>query len=104
MQNDLKYQVRSREIIDLVGAMRNSQLVLTPYFQRNLVWRDTHKRDFIETILKGFPFPQIFVARGSIDIETMVSSTCVVDGQQRLTAIRDYVADDFSVNGKSFRN
>jgi len=102
MQNDLRYQVRSREIIDLVGAMRNGQLILTPYFQRNLVWRDTHRKDFIDTILNGYPFPQIFVARGSIDIETMVSSTCVVDGQQRLTAVRDYVADKFPVNGRKF--
>ncbi len=50
MQNDLKYTVRSREIVDLVTAMRTSRLTLSPYFQRNLVWRDAHKRDFIETI------------------------------------------------------
>jgi len=102
MENALKYQVRSREIIDLVGAMRNGRLILSPYFQRNLVWRDGHKRDFIDTILKGYPFPQVFLARGPIDLETMAASTCVVDGQQRLTAIREFIAGDIDANGRSF--
>src|SRR3569623_5015 len=102
MENSLKYQVRSREIVDLIGAMRNGRLILSPYFQRNLVWRDGHKRDFIDTILNGYPFPQVFLARGPINLETMEASTCVVDGQQRLTAIREFVGGDLDVNGNHF--
>ncbi len=102
MQNDLKYQVRSREIGDLVSMLRSGRLIISPYFQRNLVWRDAHKHDFIETILKGLPIPQIFLARGEIDLARMESFTCVVDGQQRLNAIREYVADKFSVHGRKF--
>lgn len=102
MQNELRYQVRSREIVDLVSAMRSTRLTLSPYFQRNLVWRDAHKRDFIETILKGFPFPQIFLARGPIDLDTMVASQCVVDGQQRLNTIREFVNGALEVGGKKF--
>lgn len=102
MQNDVKYQVKPREIIELVNDKRSGRLILSPYFQRNLVWRDAHKRDFIDTILHGYPFPQIFLARGPINVETMESSTCVVDGQQRLNAIFSYVEDGFSVNGKKF--
>lgn len=102
MENYLKYQVRSREIIDLVSAMRSGRLILSPYFQRNLVWRETHKKDFIDTILKGFPFPQVFLARGPINLTTMEASTCVVDGQQRLTAIKEFISGDFDVAGKTF--
>lgn len=76
--------------------------MLLPYFQRNLVWRDTHRRDFIDTILKGYPFPQIFLARGPINLETMEAYQCVVDGQQRLNTIRDFVADKLDVDGKLF--
>lgn len=102
MYNELRYQVRSREIVDLVSAMRSSRLTLSPYFQRNLVWRDTHKRDFIDTILKGYPFPQIFLARGPIDLETMVACQCVVDGQQRLNTIREFIGDKLDVGGRLF--
>ena len=55
-----KYQVRSRELIDLVNEIRSKRLIMSPYFQRNLVWRLVHKVDFIKTILLGYPFPQIF--------------------------------------------
>jgi hypothetical protein len=103
MQNDLKYTVRSREIIDLVAAMRSSRLTLSPYFQRNLVWRDAHKRDFIDTIMKGYPFPQIFLARGPIDLDSMEASQAVVDGQQRLNSIRDFVDGKLDFEGKTFR-
>jgi len=104
MQNDLKYTVRSREIVDLATAMKNSGLTLSPYFQRNLVWRDAHKRDFIDTILKGYPFPQIFLARGPIDVDSMTSSQAVVDGQQRLNAIREFIDGKLEVDGKLFRD
>lgn len=103
MQNDLKYTVRSREIVDLVSAMRSSRLTLSPYFQRNLVWRDAHKRDFIDTILKGYPFPQIFLARGPLNLDTMEASQAVVDGQQRLNAIRDFVDGRLDFQSKFFK-
>jgi hypothetical protein len=103
MQNDLKYTVRSREIVDLVSAMRSIRLTLSPYFQRNLVWRDAHKRDFIDTILKGYPFPQIFLARGPLNLDTMEASQAVVDGQQRLNAIRDFVDGRLDFQGKFFK-
>lgn len=102
MINNLKYTVRSREIIDLMAALRAKSLILSPYFQRNLVWREGHKKDFIDTILSGYPFPQIFLARGPIDVETMMASTCVVDGQQRLTSIKEFMTDKFDVKGRKF--
>lgn len=103
MQNDLKYTVRSREIVDLVTAMRTARLTLSPYFQRNLVWRDAHKRDFIDTILRGYPFPQIFLTRGPINLDTMEASQAVVDGQQRLNTIRDFVDGRLDIDGKVFK-
>ena len=102
MQNELRYQVRSREIVDLVSALRSSRLTLSPYFQRNLVWRDAHKKDFIDTILKGYPFPQIFLARGPINLDTMEASQCVVDGQQRLNTIREFVSGKLSSHEGSY--
>ena len=41
-----KYHVRSRELIDLVNEIKSKRLIMSPYFQRNLVWRQIHKVDF----------------------------------------------------------
>lgn len=98
----IKYQVRSKELIDIVNDLTNRRLIKSPYFQRNLVWRELHKIDFIKTILMGLPFPQIFIAKGEIDVETMTTYSCVVDGQQRLTAIQEYVKDELIVDDRTF--
>ena len=76
----IKYQVRSKELIDLVNDIKNKRLIMSPYFQRNLVWRQLHKVDFIKTIILGYPFPQIFIAKGAIDLENMLTTSCIVDG------------------------
>lgn len=98
----IKYQIRSRELLDLVKDARDKRLVISPYFQRDLVWRELHKVDFIKTIRMGYPFPQIFISRGRIDIESMTSQACVVDGQQRMNAIQEFLADKLKVDGKRF--
>lgn len=82
--------------------MRQGTLLLKAYFQRNLVWRPAHKRDFIHTILAGYPFPQIFLARGPIDLDEMRSTQCVVDGLQRLSTIRDFIEGRLIVDGITF--
>ncbi|WP_157969012.1 DUF262 domain-containing protein [Tropicimonas sp. IMCC34011] len=86
----------------MVDDLRAGKLILSPYFQRNLVWRDVHKKDFIDTILLGLPFPQIFIAQGDIDVETLTSRSVIVDGQQRVNAIKEFVSGDLEVNGKTF--
>ena len=99
-----KYQVRSKELIDLVNEIKNKRLIMSPYFQRNLVWRQVHKVDFIKTILLGYPFPQIFIAKGNIDLDTMTTTSCIVDGQQRMNAIFEFIKDKYQVDGKYFSN
>lgn len=103
MLKSVEYRVAAREIVDIVSAMRKGRLTRSPFFQRNLVWRETHKREFIETILSGLPFPQIFLARGRINVDTMEAYSCVVDGQQRLTAIEEYIAGNFLVDGRTYQ-
>jgi hypothetical protein len=86
----------------IVNEIKSGRLILSPYFQRELVWRKTHKQDFIETILLGFPFPQIFVSRGNIDVEKMIVTSLIVDGQQRMSTIMEFVGGKLDVNGRTF--
>lgn len=97
-----RYKVESRPIIDLARDIRAGRLILSPYFQRELVWRETHKRDFIDTILRGYPFPLIFISRGKIDVEQMLATSMLVDGQQRLSTIMEFLNESLEVNGSRF--
>ncbi len=98
----IEYRVRSVSLLNLYNDIEKGRLIPDAYFQRNLVWRDVHKRDFIKTILLGYPFPQIFISKGKVDVETMSTISCIVDGQQRSNAITEFVNGSFDVDGKKF--
>lgn len=93
----------NKKIIELYNMMKEGSLVLQPSFQRNLVWNDKHKESFIETILKGYPFPEVYFADGKIDLTTQKSQTLVVDGQQRLSTIYQYITNSGELRLKKIK-
>lgn len=100
----VKYQLRAVSLLNLVNDVKMGRLVPDAYFQRDLVWREIHKKDFIRTILLGLPFPQMFISRGKIDVESMQTVSCIVDGQQRTNAILEYVGNSFEVDGRFYKD
>lgn len=98
----IEYRVRSVSLLNLVNDLESGRLIPDAYFQRNLVWRDIHKRDFIKTILLGYPFPQIFISKGRVNVEKMTTVSCIVDGQQRSNAIIGFIKGEFDVDDKKF--
>lgn len=98
----IRYNVRSRYLVDIINEIKDDKLILAPFFQRKLVWRLAHKVDFIKTILLGYPFPEIFVSRGTIDLTTMQSTSCLVDGQQRMNTIKEFIEDRFAVENAKY--
>ncbi|MFA4859645.1 DUF262 domain-containing protein [Methanoregula sp.] len=89
----------TQKISDLYPKIQNQPptLILQPDFQRRLVWNKRHKEKFIDTILQGLPVPEIYIAQSGIDLETIATQHVVVDGQQRLRTIVQYIenSDDF---------
>lgn len=91
MAKQLPSSPSNKMISELIGMIRREELILQPEFQRKLVWNINHKSAFIDTILKGYPFPEIYLSQSGIDFETLKSQQVVVDGQQRLSTIMQYV-------------
>jgi len=83
----------NEKIIQLYNKLISGQLDPSPGFQRKLVWRKQHKYDFIETILKNYPFPEVYIAPSEIDTVKLGIRDLIVDGQQRLTTIKNYIND-----------
>ena len=79
------------KIIELYNKIEFNKLDTHPDYQRKLVWKKQHKYAFVDTILKNYPFPEIYLATSEIDLDAMESREVVVDGQQRLTTIVDYI-------------
>lgn len=83
----------NKKISELYKRIKDKTLILQPDFQRKFVWTPTHKEAFIETILKGLPFPEIYTAQSGIDIEKIETQEVVVDGQQRLSTLVQYIEE-----------
>jgi hypothetical protein len=91
MTPQIKPSVTNPTIADVYQSIDEGRLVLQPDFQRRFVWTHEHQESFIETILKGLPFPEIYVCEGDVDLKRLRTTKLVIDGQQRLTTIRNYI-------------
>ena len=85
----------SRHPIADIRDWRNSgRLEIRPDYQRRAVWSSAARIMLVDTILRGIPMPKVFLASSIKDTHTYRE---VIDGQQRITAILDYLSDDFSL-------
>jgi hypothetical protein len=89
-------QTKSYHIQELYEWFTRNELVLNPSFQRRDVWPDKARSFLVDTILCGMPIPKIFM-RQKINVAAKKSQREVVDGQQRLRAIFDYINGKFTV-------
>src|SRR4051794_34470467 len=74
---------------------RLGRLTIKPPFQRRPVWTAEESAYLVDTILRGYPVPEIYIymkpdAEGGDHVY-------VVDGQQRLRACLEFLADGFPV-------
>jgi hypothetical protein len=73
------------------------ELELAPPFQRNPVWTEVQKAYLIDTILHGLPIPELYML--DVTAEDGTEKHIVVDGQQRIRAVLDYVRGSFALGG-----
>jgi hypothetical protein len=64
-----------------------------PPYQRRSIWSDEKQSYFIDSILRNFPIPPIFLHR-KIDTDTGRTTFDVIDGKQRLTAIARFINNE----------
>ena len=86
----MRYRPRVFSVNDLFTWWTNGELELSPYFQRRKVWSPQARSFLIDTILAGYPIPAIQI-RQKVDVKKQTTVREVVDGQQRLTAIFDFL-------------
>jgi hypothetical protein len=90
----LKCETSSLEIETLFSRIKNNDINLQPDFQRGEVWSPIKKKKLIDSILRGWKIPPIhFVSNKLSSIDE------VLDGQQRLVAIRDFMDNVISIDG-----
>lgn len=83
-KHTLKYETKTKTILDLMNLYRNQNLNLEPGFQRKSVWQNSHRKKLIESIIHNYPIPAIYLYRQYTNGHIIYD---VIDGKQRLETI-----------------
>lgn len=88
-------------ILEIYQKNKDRKLILDPDYQRNSLWKNDKKSSFIESLYMGIMIPPIYVVE--IPGEDFLSTNRyeVVDGKQRLTAIKDFLDGNLKLSEKS---
>ena len=98
---DRKYDVDKISIKNLLADIEQERISM-PEIQRPFVWDSTKVRDLIDSIFRGFPIGYIIT---SVD-PTLIQKdgtkadgkTSIIDGQQRITALRASILGEEVIN------
>lgn len=99
---ELKLSTTSRSVMHFLDNWRNEdQFDLNAPYQRESVWDEDRRRNLIRSLKMGLPVGAIVVAKLPTDREMHVR---VVDGKQRIEAMRAFTHDEFAVPGHWFED
>lgn len=85
---DIDIKTKTMSMDNIIKRLKENEIDLAPDFQRNMnLWDDEKQSRLIESLLIKFPLPA-FYFDGSDDNKWLV-----VDGLQRLSAIKNFVVD-----------
>ena len=92
----LKPERASYTTLDFITWRETGALVIAPAFQRRGVWGRPARSYLIDTLLHGLPVPPIYLrVRQSEDKKRTVRE--VIDGQQRISAVLDFLDGKFAL-------
>jgi hypothetical protein len=89
----MKTSPTNKKVRELINMVKDQKLTPRPEFQRRLVWSREDKNHFLDSVLRGFPFPEIYFADGEVNLETGDGTQLLVDGLQRVSTLIQYFED-----------
>jgi hypothetical protein len=88
--------ITTRTVAWLKNNEDAGELTLKPPYQRNPVWLTPQKAALIDTILRRYPIPEIYI-QDVVDAQG-AEHHFVVDGQQRIRACLEFVRGEFPLD------
>lgn len=97
-ERTVKSQMIEYDLETLVKKINKGVIQLDPDYQRRHRWPTDYSSRLIESLILNIPIPIIYISQNfDADTETSEYRFSVIDGQQRLTAIRDYFNEEFAL-------
>lgn len=95
-----KFSRNTMKITQLYNGFNEETLIIDGSYQRKKVWGIKDNIRLMETILLDLVIPEIFMWDYDTDPDTGKTITHIVDGQQRINAIFEYIAGNYKLQGK----
>ncbi len=92
-RNEIRTDKLDMSFGEISNLYENSELIITPEYQRLFRWQPTQKTRFIESILLGIPTPAIFVSEDESGVWELV------DGLQRVSTVLEFMGVLKDVDG-----
>lgn len=87
----------------LFDLNHNGLLVVDDSFQRNYVWNRKNQIQLIESVLMGYPIPEIYIWNVGTDENTGDTKYSIVDGQQRTGALFQFISNQYKLTEFSLK-
>jgi hypothetical protein len=88
----------------LTDQIKDGLLSVDNSFQRQYIWTVKNQAKLIETILLGYAIPEIYLWEQQTDSVTGNTQLSIIDGQQRLGSIFDFINEKFSLKSSFLDN
>ena len=88
-------------ILEIYQKIQSKKLLLSPEYQRNVIWDKSKQTAFIESLFMGIIIPPVYVVEIPGENILEENSYEVVDGKQRLSTIEKFVQNSFKLEEKS---
>ena len=95
-----KFTRNTMKITAIYNGFKDGTLVVDRTYQRKTVWGVKDNIRLIETILLKLIIPEIFLWDFDTDPNNGATITHIVDGQQRINAIFDFIAGKYKLQKK----
>jgi len=96
-----KYAVNQHQISTFLAFVKDGQIAI-PEVQRPFVWDNTKVRDLMDSLYKGYPIGYVITWQNPNvrlkDGKLSEGKKILIDGQQRITALRAAVLGEYVVN------
>ncbi len=90
----------TKSIKDIFDSFGKGLLIIDTSYQRRSIWVLQDKIRLIETILLDLVIPEVFFWPSNTDVSTGDTLTHIVDGQQRINSIVEFIDGKFKLEEK----
>ena len=83
---------------DILELRTNKMLTVNPEYQRGAVWSAAQKKKLIDSVLRGYPIPLIYLHHIKTSVAGMQREDLeVIDGQQRINSLYEFKEGPFKL-------